>query len=122
MLARMDARLIIQVIVNLVNNAVKYTPAGSHITVSASRKEENVIIAVADDGPGIPEEMKDKVFEMFFTGYNSIGDSRRSLGLGLPLCRSIAEAHNSELKLSDNTPHGCVFSFALPISEVDLNE
>ena len=122
LLAKMDARLIIQVIVNLVNNAVKYTPAGSHIIVSASKKEGNVVISVADDGPGISENIKEKVFEMFFTGNNSIGDSRRSLGLGLPLCHSIAEAHNSELMLSDNTPHGCVFSFALPISEVDLNE
>ena len=122
LLARMDARLIIQVIINLVNNAIKYTPKGSHITVSASKTEGGVNISVADDGPGISGRMRERVFEMFYTGDNYIGDSRRSLGLGLTLCRSIAEAHKSELMLSDNVPHGCVFSFILPLSEVDLNE
>lgn len=122
MLANMDARLIIQVIVNLVNNAIKHTPEGSEIRVSVTSDEKNAVISVSDNGPGIPDDMKDKVFEMFFTGDSGIGDSRRSLGLGLPLCRSILEAHGSELKLRDNEPTGCVFSFDLPLSEVHLNE
>lgn len=122
MLARLDARLIIQVIVNLVNNAVKHTPAGSVITVKAYPEGADAVISVSDDGPGIPDAMKEKVFEMFFTGDRHTGDSRRSLGLGLPLCRSILEAHGSELKLEDNRPTGCVFGFKLPLSEVDLNE
>ena len=122
MLARMDARLIIQVIVNLVNNAVKHTPPGSEITVKAVPDEKHAAISVSDNGRGIPDEWKEKVFEMFFTGDNDVGDSRRSLGLGLPLCRSILEAHGSELKLYDNKPSGCVFGFKLPLSEVDLNE
>lgn len=122
LLARMDARLIIQVIINLVNNAIKYTPKGSAITVKSSKSGKTVIITVADDGPGIPEDMRERVFEMFYTGDNKVGDSRRSLGLGLTLCRSIAEAHKGELKLTPNIPHGCIFSFTLPLSEVDLNE
>ncbi len=122
MLARMDARLIIQVIVNLVNNAVKHTPAGSAITVRAVSDEKHAVISVSDTGKGIPDEWKGKVFEMFFTGDNDVGDSRRSMGLGLPLCRSILEAHGSGLILDDNVPSGCVFSFKLPLSEVDLNE
>ena len=122
MLARMDARLIVQVIVNLVNNAVKHTPEGSAITVKAVPDEAFAVISVSDNGPGIPDEWKEKVFEMFFTGDNDVGDSRRSMGLGLPLCRSILEAHGSELILGDNRPSGCIFSFKLPLSEVDLNE
>ena len=121
-LARMDARLIIQVIVNLVNNAVKHTPKGSKILVSVSADDKNAVISVSDNGPGIPDEMKSRVFEMFFTGDSGVGDSRRSLGLGLPLCRSILEAHGSSLELRDNEPSGCVFSFKLPLSEVHLNE
>ena len=121
-LARMDARLVIQVIINLVNNAVKYTGAGSEISVTAEKSEGNAVIRVADNGTGIPDELKERVFEMFYTGDNKVGDSRRSLGLGLPLCRSIAEAHGGRLELSDNPPHGCVFTFTLPLSEVDLNE
>ena len=121
-LACMDARLIIQVIVNLVNNAVKHTPKGSEIRLSVATDDKNAVISVSDNGPGIPDDMKDRVFEMFFTGDSGIGDGRRSLGLGLPLCRSILEAHGSSLSLRDNEPSGCVFSFILPLSEVRLNE
>lgn len=122
LLAAMDARLIIQVIINLVNNAVKYTPKGSEIKISVAAGEKEAVISVSDNGPGIPDDMKEKVFEMFFTGDSGISDSRRSLGLGLPLCRSILEAHGSTLELRNNEPSGCVFSFKLPLSEVHLNE
>lgn len=122
LLARMDAGLIIQVIINLVNNAVKYTPAGSNIRITAVQREKAAEICVSDDGPGIPDERKERVFEMFFTGGNPIGDSRRSLGLGLTLCQAIIHAHHGEMTLKDNSPHGCVFSFTLPLSEVNLNE
>ena len=53
---------------------------------------------------------------------NPIGDSRRSLGLGLTLCQAIIHAHNGEMTLKDNLPHGCIFSFTVPLSEVNLNE
>ena len=122
LLVRMDAGLIIQVIINLVNNAVKYTPAGSNIRITAVQREKTAEICVSDDGPGIPDERKERVFEMFFTGGNPIGDSRRSLGLGLTLCQAIIHAHHGEMTLNDNLPHGCVFSFTLPLSEVNLNE
>ena len=122
LLVRMDAGLIIQVIINLVNNAVKYTPADSNIRITAVQREKAAEICVSDDGPGIPDERKERVFEMFFTGGNPIGDSRRSLGLGLTLCQAIIHAHHGEMTLKDNSPHGCVFSFTLPLSEVNLNE
>ena len=79
------------------------------------------MIEVSDDGPGIPDAQKAQVFEMFYTGSKRVADSRRSLGLGLSLCRSIVHAHGGELTLRDNTPHGCVFSFTLPLSEINLN-
>ena len=115
LLARMDARLISQVIINLVENALKYTPPGSSIAVSAERQGDRAVIRVADDGPGIPDELKPRVFEMFFTGDRKVADSRRSLGLGLSLCRSIVTAHGGEITLTDNTPSGCVFTFSLPV-------
>ena len=121
-LARMDAGLIVQVLVNLVNNAIKYTPAGSHIQISARVQGRDAVICVADDGPGIPPEWQTRAFELFFTAGKPAGDSSRSLGLGLPLCRSIVEAHGGALTLADNVPHGCVFTFTLPISEVTLHE
>ncbi len=122
LLARMDAKLIIQVIINLAENAVKYTPAGTEILVGARRRGSEILLHVSDTGPGIPDEAKPYVFDMFYTGRHSVADSRRSLGLGLYLCRSIVRAHGGELTLRDNVPHGCIFEFSLPAEEVILHE
>ncbi len=121
-LARMDARLIIQVIINIVDNAIKYTPAGSEIRITAEKKENTVSVRISDNGAGIPDSIKPRVFEMFFTGESTIADNRRSLGLGLSLCKSIINAHGGEITLTDNTPHGSVFTFTLPSGEVNINE
>ena len=121
-LARMDVHLIIQVLVNLIDNAIKYTPPGSVISIRGIKKNGKAQISVEDNGPGIPEEMKPHVFEMFYTGKTTVADSQRSLGLGLALCHSIIEAHKGTLVLTDHNPHGCNFTFTLPLSEVTLNE
>ncbi len=114
LLVKVDTKLILQVLVNLIDNAIKYTPKGSKIVISAQNSTAGVEFSVADNGNGIPEAVKEKVFEMFYTGDNAVADSRRSLGLGLALCRSIVAAHGGVLKVSDNQPHGAVFSFVLP--------
>ena len=121
-LARMDVRLIMQVLVNLVDNAIKYTPPGSVICIRGTKTDGKAQISVEDNGPGIPEEMKSHIFEMFYTGKTTVADSQRSLGLGLALCHSIIEAHEGTLVLTDHDPHGCNFTFTLPLSEVTLNE
>lgn len=121
-LVRMDVRLIIQVLVNLIDNAIKYTPPGSVICIRGIRAGRKAQISVEDNGPGIPEEMKSHIFEMFYTGRTAVADSHRSLGLGLALCRSIIEAHEGTLVLTNHDPHGCNFTFTLPLSEVTLNE
>lgn len=122
LLVKIDVKLILQVIINIVDNAIKYTPSGSTIRIYAERAGDMVSVSIADDGPGIPDAMKEKVFEMFFTGENKIVDSRRSLGLGLSLCKSIIHVHGGELVLKDNMPHGCIFTFTLPSGEVNINE
>ena len=121
-LARMDVRLIVQVLVNLIDNAIKYTPPGSVICIRGTKTDGKAQISVEDNGPGIPEEMKSHIFEMFYTGKTTVADSHRSLGLGLALCHSIIEAHEGTLVLTDHNPHGCNFTFTLPLSEVTLNE
>ena len=122
LLARMDSRLIVQMVINLVDNAIKYTQKGSHIDIRTGREGKNAVISVADDGPGISDEMKEHIFETFYTGTNKIADSRRSLGLGLALCKSIVNVHGGEIKVSDAHPHGAVFQFTLPAGEVYLYE
>ena len=122
LMAEMDVRLITQVLINLVNNAVKYTPSGSDIVISAADAGDFAEIKIADDGAGIPDGSKARIFDMFYTGDSVGGDSRRGLGLGLALCRSIVLAHGGEISVSDNTPHGAVFTFTLPKVEVKENE
>ena len=122
MLVKIDARLIIQVIINIVDNAIKYTQKGSEIRITTEKQGEQAIVRIADNGPGIPDDMKQHVFDIFYSGAKNIADSRRSLGLGLSLCMAIVTAHGGELELTDNIPHGAVFTFTLPTEEVDLHE
>ena len=122
LLANADAKLIVQVLINLIDNAIKYTPVGSEIKVITEKKNGYASISVIDNGNGIPDNIKTHVFEMFYTGDNRIADSRRSLGLGLALCKSIIGAHGGELTLTDNQPQGCNFTFTLPLGEVKIDE
>ena len=122
LMADMDARLMVQVVINIVNNAVKYTPEGSHIILSARRDHSLIVVEIADDGPGIPNEAKGKLFEMFYTAGNERGDGRRGLGLGLSLCKSIVTAHGGTIEAADNHPQGTVFRFTLRASEVTTYE
>ena len=122
LLAKCDARLIVQVIINLVDNAIKYTPVGSHIAITTKGDGGCAVVSVADDGPGISDGEKERIFQMFYTGSNPIADSRRSLGLGLGLCKSIITAHGGEIHVADNRPKGTVFTFTVPSGEVEVHE
>ena len=122
LLAKCDARLIVQVIINLVDNAIKYTPVGSHIEIATRGDNGCAVVTVADDGPGISDDEKERIFQMFYTGSNPIADSRRSLGLGLGLCKSIIAAHGGVISVADNQPKGTVFTFTVPSGEVEVHE
>lgn len=122
LMAKMDVRLIIQVIINIVNNAIKYTPTGSTITLSAKAQNGMVLIQISDNGNGISDEDKKHLFDMYYTANSARSDSRRGLGLGLNLCKSIVNAHGGQISVSDNVPSGCVFSFTLQSVEVNIYE
>ena len=122
LLLRCDARLLVQVIVNLVDNAMKYTPPGSDIHIDTCRQGAMGVIRVTDNGPGIPDGEKEKVFHMFYTGNTTVADSRRSLGLGLHLCRSIAAAHGGSITLEDAPGGGAAFSVFIPVGELTIHE
>ncbi len=119
LLARMDARLIMQVLINLINNAVKYTPAGSHIDVYAQQEGRMIRLSVTDDGRGVAPEDQAHIFEMFYSGKKTVADSSRSIGLGLFLCKIIVQAHGGEIVYHENKPHGSIFTFTLPAAEVE---
>ena len=119
---KMDPRLIMQVLINLINNAVKNTQEGSEICIESSRTENEAVVSVRDNGPGIADDVKQHVFEMFYTGRNKVADGRRGMGLGLALCKSIMDAHHGTITLTDNVPTGCCFTITLPMKEVYVNE
>ena len=117
LLVKADAKLIVQVIANIMDNAVKYTPPGTPVTLMAERAGNMAEIRIADTGSGIPDEEKEKIFEKFYSGNHRIADNRRSIGLGLYLCRAIVEAHGGTIHVEDNRPSGAVFVFTLPLEE-----
>lgn len=122
LLVSVDAKLIVQVVVNLIDNAMKYTPDGTPIVLCTQRKENMAEICVADTGEGISDADKARIFDKFYCGNSKIADNRRSLGLGLFLCKAIVEAHGGSIQVTDNQPHGTVFRFTLPLEEVTIHE
>ena len=107
---------------NIIPSLKALSPNTVEALVNVSKDESKVIVKVSDNGPGIKEKDKDRIFEMFYIGDNIIADGRKSLGLGLSLCKSIINAHGCEIKVSDNKPTGTVFTFDLPIKEVTIHE
>ena len=122
LLAQIDAKLIVQVLINILDNAMKYTPPGSDIEIGWKQEGKFIYISVADNGPGIPDQAKPHIFDMFYSASNQIADSRRSMGLGLALCKSIVNAHGGEIVVIDHKPHGSIFTFSVPAGEVELHE
>ena len=121
-LVSVDARLMVQVIVNLVNNAVAHTPAGSHIAIRTWVEGARVRCSVADDGPGIPEADRARIFEPFYIVNHGLADGHRSVGLGLSLCSSIMAAHGGTIGVSAVEPHGCRFELDLPAYRIPEGE
>ena len=121
-MVKADSRLLVQVFVNIIDNAVKYTPEGSEIVISAALKNHKAVVSIADNGPGIPDEAKNKIFEMFYTATSTVSDSRRGMGIGLSLCKSIINAHGGTIAVKDNKPHGTVFIFTLQAEEINISE
>lgn len=122
MLVKVDAKLVVQVIVNIIDNAVKYTPKNSPITITTRKFGNMAEVCIADTGSGISQRDKAHIFEKFYCGNQKIADNRRSLGLGLYLCKAIVEAHNGTISATDNQPHGTIFRFTLPLEELTFHD
>jgi two-component system sensor histidine kinase VicK len=101
-----DREKIIQVVMNLLSNAIKYTPEGGKILVLAEKKGEEVLISVADNGYGIPQEAHDKVFEKFFQADSITSQRVGGSGLGLTIARSIVEEHGGSIHFESPVPEG----------------
>lgn len=115
-LVEMDFTLMVQVLVNILENATKYAPAGTSIYVTAVQTPTELIISIHDEGPGIPEPDLENVFNRFFRG--KVGETAGSsgTGLGLSIAKGIVEAHNGRVWAENRPTGGTTFSIALPLS------
>jgi len=105
-----------RLILNLVENALKYSPSGSHTQVVARSEENGVRLEVRDEGEGIPESMREQIFGKFVRLEEGGSDLRSGSGLGLAFCRMAAEAHGGRIWVEANTPKGSVFVLELPLA------
>lgn len=113
--AVVDRNRIRQVIANLLDNAIKYTPEGGTVDVTAERTGKELVLAVRDSGIGIPEEELPRVWDRLYRGDRS--RSQRGLGLGLSFVRAIVAAHHGSTELSSRPGHGSVFTVRLPADQ-----
>jgi signal transduction histidine kinase len=108
-----DEERVLQLIDNLVGNALKFTPSGGRVSIGGFIDANELRVTVADTGPGIPEEQRARLFERF---WQARGVDRRGLGLGLPIAKGIAEAHGGRLWVESAMGSGSTFHFAMPLA------
>jgi len=113
-----DPRRIEQVLHNLIVNAIKYSPDGTPVAVRIERREDQVLVAVRDQGIGIPSEHHAHVFDRFFRVEGTLTRQTGGSGLGLPICRGLVEAHGGKIWVESVAGKGSVFSFTVPIVPV----
>ena len=113
----MDARLIAQVLINLLDNAVRHTKGSGEISVSLETTSDSAVFTVSDRGCGIPEDALQKVFQMFYTTARNEISGKRGIGLGLSICQSIVEAHGGTIEARNRPGGGAQFLFTLPLED-----
>ena len=102
--------LLLQILINnMLENAVKYAPKESPIAVTLKKTETVVQLEIADQGPGIPDDEKKKIFSKFYRVGNEATRKTQGTGLGLYLCKKIADDHNADILVTNNTPRGSIF-------------
>jgi len=108
-----DEERVLQLMDNLVGNALKFTPSGGRVSIGGYVDDGELRVAVADTGPGIPEEQRSRLFDRF---WQARGADRRGLGLGLAIAKGIAEAHGGRLWVDSTVGEGSTFQFAIPLA------
>lgn len=115
----LDEVLIEQLLVNLLENALKYTPAGTAITLAVQNKGSELLISVCDEGAGIPAGDEERIFEKFYRGQRPLGGA--GAGLGLAICKTVVQAHKGRIWVENRPLGGACFCFTLPITDPPLS-
>lgn len=119
----MDIRLIEQVLVNLLDNAVKHTAENGEISLSVRRRENEAVFEVMDDGDGISREDMPYIFQLFYTTHGVHKDKKKGTGIGLAICESIVRAHGGKIyAMAREDKSGAVFQFTIPIKQEHMGE
>ena len=114
----MDGKLIQQVLINLLDNALKHTRPQEEITLTLRREQNEAVFTVQDEGEGIAEKDLEHIFQTFYTTRTRRADAQHGIGLGLPICESIVQAHHGTISARNRTDgHGAEFTFRLPLEE-----
>lgn len=113
----MDGKLIVQVLINLLDNAIKHTPDNCSIFLRVFTRRNYAVFEVADNGKGIDKNIENSLFYSFVTFTSKIIDGKRGMGLGLTICKAIIEAHGGEIFASRAPEGGALFTFTLPLTE-----
>ena len=111
-----DGDMIKRVLINLLENAIKYTPQGSQVALGASSHKDEVEMWVQDNGPGIPPAERERIFDKFTRLHQN--DTTRGFGLGLAYCRLAVEAHGGSIWVEGDADSGACFKFTLPIERL----
>ena len=109
-----DAEYVERIVMNLLSNAIKYTPRGGAVNVACEDKADSIVLSVRDNGEGIPDEKKEIIFDRFRQVNNSLARSSEGCGIGLSLCRSLAELLGGRVWLSSEAGCGSTFFVDLP--------
>jgi signal transduction histidine kinase len=117
-----DRDKIEKVLINLIGNALKFTPRGGSVSVGWSREAEHVKISVRDTGPGIPEDSRERLFDRFVQADDSGSRRHGGTGIGLSLVKEITELHGGTVNAANRPEGGAVFSFTIPLVEVEVPE
>jgi len=113
--ARADKSAMVSIMVNLLENAIKYSPQDKEIEVALKAGSEEVSLKVADKGIGIPDNLKNKIFQKFYRAGNEDTRKTKGTGLGLYIIKQLVVAHNGKISVLDNHPKGAIFTVRLPL-------
>jgi two-component system sensor histidine kinase KdpD len=108
-----------QVLTNLIENAIRYTPPGTPIEISVQLAGEEMRISIADYGPGIPPNDRERIFDKFYRVLGTQRKGREGSGLGLAVCRGLVEAHGGHIWVENREEGGAIFRFTLPIAKIE---
>jgi two-component system, OmpR family, sensor histidine kinase KdpD len=121
-LVKVDSLLIAEALHNLVENAAKYSPAESLVTISARVENQELVISVADEGPGIATIELNRVFDKFYRGSQRHTQRKEGTGMGLAITRGIIKAHGGKIWAENGKTKGAIFAFAIPVEQKSVTE